>query len=132
LLRRTYLNEDGKHPIILRISYRGENRDTFTGFFINNNFWIPKVGRVKAKEPTASVLNQKLQKMAQEASEHFDEFRYSRHEFSIDDLAEKIRGKNEPPDILYSYKVWLGICRISDQSEISFFIICTNLIWPNA
>src|SRR5260221_14629238 len=73
LLRRTYLNENGKHPIVLRISYRGENRDTFTGFFIDDKYWLPSVGRVKANEPTASVLNSKLQKITQEASEHFDE-----------------------------------------------------------
>jgi site-specific recombinase XerD len=103
MLRRTYTDKDGKHPIILRISYRAEQRDTFTGFFIEDKYWLPRVGRVTAEEPNSSILNKKLQKLTQEASDHFDEFRYSRLEFSIDDLVEKIRGKNQPPDTLMGF-----------------------------
>jgi hypothetical protein len=38
MLRRTTLNEEGKSPIVLRVSYRDEIRDTFTGLYVEDRF----------------------------------------------------------------------------------------------
>jgi integrase len=103
MLRRTYFNDQGKNPIVLRIKYRHEYRDTFTGFFVSNNNWIKRVGRVTMDEDHALKLNSKLEQITLDARSHFDELKYGRFEFSIDELVDKIRGKNSPPETLMDY-----------------------------
>ncbi|MEI9954930.1 MAG: site-specific integrase [Ferruginibacter sp.] len=103
ILRQTFTNLDHKNPIILRVTYRGEKRDTYTGFYIVPGYWIPKVGRVNAASHEAAAINNRLDGILHEVRGHFDELKYSRMEFSIDDLADKIRGKNPPPETLMEY-----------------------------
>jgi hypothetical protein len=103
MLRRTTLNEEGKSPIVVRVSYRDEIRDTFTGLYVEDRFWIKRVGKVEPNNPKASVINGKLSKLAHRVYEHFEELKYSRKDFSIDKLADKIRGKNSPPETLMEY-----------------------------
>ena len=102
-LRRARFNADGKNPIILRIKFRGEQKDITTGVTIHPAYWIKGVGRIDMAEPEAAVLNRHLEDIAHRAREHYDELKYSRIEFSIDDLADKIRGKNPPPETLIDY-----------------------------
>jgi len=103
MLRRTCFNDEGKNPIVLRIRYRHEQRDTYTGFYVFNDYWIKRVGRVTMDEPLAQQLNSKLEQITHDVRGHFDEMKYSRLEFSIDELADKIRGKNPPPETLMDY-----------------------------
>jgi hypothetical protein len=39
ICRGTRFNEEQKNPIILRLSFRGEKRDVFTGFYIKKRDW---------------------------------------------------------------------------------------------
>jgi len=103
MLRRTIVNEEGKSPIVLRVTYRDQQRDTFTGMYVEDRFWLKRVGKVDPKNPKAGIINGKLSKLAHRVYEHFEELIYSRKDFSIDDLADKIRGKNDPPETLMEY-----------------------------
>jgi len=103
MLKRTCSNNEEKNPIVLRVKYRNQNRDTYTGLFAFDKHWIKRIGRVTMDDPQAALINSKLEKISHDARAHFEELKYSRLEFSIDELADKIRGKNAPPETLMEY-----------------------------
>ena len=103
ILRKTYQNEEGKNPIIFRVHYQSQQRDTFTDLYVFSMYWLRGENRIDSNEPNAAYINKQMELIAQKAKEHFDELRFSKIEFTIDDLAGKIRGKDPLPETLIDY-----------------------------
>jgi len=104
ICRSTHQYKNGESPIIiLRVSYRGERRDIFTGLTCDRDFWIPGIGRVDENFNAASTINKNLGEIHYKAKEHFDALRYSGNDFTIDELVSKIKGVEPPPVTLLEY-----------------------------
>lgn len=60
LCRTTRANADNKNPIVLRVSYRGERRDFFTGLYCAIKDWDASLGGLKhlnKLQPLTTILN---------------------------------------------------------------------------
>ena len=101
--RTSFSNKEGKSPIVLRIAFRGERRDIFTGLYCLPKDWNASSKNVFRSDKTASSLNKNLEMILQSAKNSFDEMRFSRDGFTIDELVGKIKGTEERPTLLIDY-----------------------------
>ncbi len=115
--RSTHENEKCQNPIVLRVSYRGERRDIFTGLYCYKSDWAPKMGKVGRTEPLAVTINRNLDAIHHKAKDRFDELRFSGDEFTIDDLMDRIREKEPPPQTLAEY-MDLKLKELNDRVDI--------------
>ena len=72
LLCTTHSNEEGKHPIVLRLTYRSERRDIFTGLYCEKEQWDKKNARLVRSDKKAGSANTNLDRIgkALEVFEH--------------------------------------------------------------
>jgi len=103
LCRSTRQNEDGKSPIVLRVTFRSERRDIFTGLYCFKDDWDSDNTKVKKTDKEADSINKNLVVMHQKANHCFDELKFSEDSFTIDELIDKIRGKEERPTLLIDF-----------------------------
>ena len=103
LCRSSHSDEKGKHPIILRVSFRGERRDVFTGVYCFKADWDKRTGKILPSAHKASSANRNLDIIFRKANDCFDALRYSDEPFSIGQLVEKIKGKEARPFLLIDY-----------------------------
>ncbi len=103
LCRSTRSNADGKNLIVLRVSYRSERRDLFTGLYCNSKDWDASLGRLKHLNKQASALNNNLELIKRKAHDTFEQFKYSGLDFTLDELLDKLKGKEERPMLLMDY-----------------------------
>lgn len=103
ILRSTYKNEHGKHPIVLRINYRGQRRDLFTGLYCKKENWSSRENRVISSSRDSAVINHHLERIQYKVRERFDEMKFSGEVFTIDELVVKVKGQEEPPQTVLEY-----------------------------
>jgi site-specific recombinase XerD len=103
LCRTTYKNKDGKNPIILRVVFRGQRRDVFTGIYCNGKEWDALNGCILKSKNDALVINPNLENIKRKANNVFDQMRFNGEQFSIDELVDKIKGKEERPALLIDF-----------------------------
>jgi hypothetical protein len=103
LLRSTHTNSEGKHPIILRLSFRKERRDLFTGLYSSKDDWDPLSSRMLKANKKAGTINNNLDLIQRKAHQAFEQLKYSTDSFSIDELVDQIKGKEERPTLLMDY-----------------------------
>jgi hypothetical protein len=103
LLRATRSNKAGKSPIVLRVRFRGERSDVFTGLYCSLKDWDPKSGLLKRSSKDASVFNPNLEQIKRKAINVFDELRFQQEDFSLQELVEKIKGKEKSPELLLNF-----------------------------
>jgi site-specific recombinase XerD len=103
LCRTTRANEHGKNPILLRITFRTERRDIFTGLYCNNVDWNKKMSKVSANDKAATSINRNLDIILRKANDAFDGLRFSDQPFSIDELIDKIKGRESTPTLLIDF-----------------------------
>lgn len=101
--RTSHNNKEGKSPIVLRITFRSERRDIFTGLYCFKHDWDPVSKRVAGLEKLAKTINKNLDMIRQSAVNSFDEMKFSREDFTIDELVDKIRGREERPTLLIDF-----------------------------
>jgi len=101
--RTSFSNKEGKSRIILRITFRGERREIFTGLYCFQKDWDASSKKVFRSDKSASSLNKNLEMILQSAKNSFDEIRFSRQNFTIDELVNKIKGTEERPTLLIDY-----------------------------
>ena len=82
--RTSHTNQEGKSPIVLRTTFRGERRDIFTGLYCFKDNWDKKKKRVTIHDKTAKILNKNLDMIRQSAINSFDEMRFSGEPFTVD------------------------------------------------
>src|SRR5215211_1873382 len=100
LCRTTHANAAGKHPIVLRILYRAERKDIFTGIHCSKEDWDSHSGRLRKDNKLSNSINQNLDHIILKAHHVFDELRFSGQLFTLDELVEKLKGKEERPSVL--------------------------------
>lgn len=103
LCRTTYENKEGQCPIVLRIIFRGERRDIFTGLYCFSDNWDSKNHKASKEEKKASAINQNLELTIKKATHAFDELKFSGNNFTIDELVDKIKGKETKPTLLIDF-----------------------------
>jgi len=101
--RTSHTNKEGKSAIALRISFRGERREIFTGLYCHQKEWDFSSKKVSRSATKASTLNKNLEMILQSAKNSFDEMKFSRENFTIDELVDKIKGIEERPTLLVDY-----------------------------
>lgn len=95
-LRTSHQNQDGRSAIVLRVSFRGERRDIFTGLYCLDKDWDRDAVKVAKSDSRGAALNQNLELILQSAKNSFDELKFSRETFTIGDVMDKIRGEDKP------------------------------------
>lgn len=103
ICRTSHQNDKGKSPIVLRIVFRGQRRDVFTGLYCSKANWLGSEIKVAKAEKAASTINRNLELIYRKAMNCFDEFRFSGSPFSIDELVDKLKGKESKPTLLIDY-----------------------------
>jgi site-specific recombinase XerD len=103
LCRTTHSDKSGQHPILLRISFRGERRDVFTGLYCFKGDWDKNTGKLLLPARKASLVNKNLDIIFRKANDSFDALRYANEPFSIGQLVEKIKGKENKPLLLIEF-----------------------------
>lgn len=96
-------NKMGQFPIVLRIIYRNERRDIYTGLYCNLEHWDTSHGKVSNHCKQVTTINKNLELINYKAMQVFDELKFSGIPFTIDELAKKIKGKDEKPVLLIEY-----------------------------
>lgn len=91
------------YPIVLRIIYRNERKDIYTGLYCDKKSWDYASGRVKSSCKQAATINKNLELINHQALNRLDELKFSTHPFTIDKLVNKLKGKEERPTLLIEY-----------------------------
>lgn len=102
-LRTSHQNPDGKSAIVLRVSFQGERSDIFTGLYCFEKDWDRSAGKVTKSDERARALNENLAMIIKSAHNSFDEMRFSRENFTIGELVNKMKGKEDRPTLLIDF-----------------------------
>jgi hypothetical protein len=89
LCRKTRANCKGKNSIVFRITYSRERRDIFSGLYCDFKDWDAESGRLKHLNKQSAPLNNNLDLIKRKANDLFDQFKYSRIDFTLDELVDK-------------------------------------------
>jgi site-specific recombinase XerD len=103
LCRATRLNDECKAPIILRIIYRSERRDIYTGLYCEPHEWNAEAGKLNSKAKASSTINKNLDLINLKAHQVFDGLRFAGTPFTLDELVDKLKGKEQKPVLLIEY-----------------------------
>jgi len=102
-LRGTYASREGKNPIILRIIFHRQIRDIFTGLYCYKQSWVNRLRKVSSEDPDCGVLNSNMELILHKAMEEYDRLHFQNRDFTIGELVNNIRSKDEPPQTLQEY-----------------------------
>jgi site-specific recombinase XerD len=103
LCRTSYTNENDRCPIVLRIIFRRERRDIFTGLYCLTAYWDNQNKKISKRDKSATAINKNLELIVRKANNVFDEMRFSGTPFTIDELVDKIKGKEDKPILLIDF-----------------------------
>ncbi|WP_333801206.1 site-specific integrase [Phnomibacter sp.] len=103
MLRNTSPNKKGQFPIIFRITFRNERRDLFTALYCSKKDWNASAGKFDRKSKMAVEGNRNLEMLHRKAANAFDQLRFNGDVFSLEELIDKIKGKEERPQLLIDY-----------------------------
>ncbi len=103
LCRTTHSDANGHHPIILRVTFRKQRRDIFTGLYCPKETWESSNGLVSLSYNKGKAINQDLVRIHRKANDAFDKLRFSGDSFSIDELVDLIKGKEKVPELLIDF-----------------------------
>lgn len=101
--RAAYTNKSGLSPIVLRIQYRGERKDVFTGMYCVVSKWDNITQRVMSKDHYSTGINKHLDEIHHRCKEAFQRLQYSGAPFTLDQLIDSIKGDSERPDTILGY-----------------------------
>jgi len=101
--RVTFLNKKGLSPIVLRVTYREERTDIFTGMYCDPNTWNSSSQRVFGKDRTISIINKNLDDIAHRCKEKFEEMKYAGMPFILDQYIMNIKGNEQRPETILDY-----------------------------
>ena len=112
--RAAHTYKNGMNPIVLRISYRSERREILTGLSCFKTSWMPELGQVSPGGKQSTAVNKELLNILHKVKERFHELKYSKVDFTMDELIERVRGKEAPPQSLMEY-VDLKLVELKDR-----------------
>jgi hypothetical protein len=88
LCTKTYENDEGKYPIVMRIIFRDERRDIFTGIYCEKKEWDSKHNRLFRLNKYSNSVNSNLDLIQRKAFEVFENLKYTGLVFTIDELVD--------------------------------------------
>ena len=91
------------NPIVMRVTYRGERRDIFTGLKCPPEYWMPDMYLVSPKFKSESTINRNLIDMQTNGLQAFNILKMRDEEFTLDELVDAIKGKTPPPQTIMEY-----------------------------
>lgn len=103
LCRQNRTNKQGESPVVLRIIYRRERRDIYTGLYCSPQEWDADQGMMKAKSKKSILFNQNLELIRCKSIQLFDEMKFSGIPFTMEDFVQKIKGNEEKPILLTAF-----------------------------
>jgi hypothetical protein len=103
LCRNSRITEHGESPIILRVLFLNERRDLYTGLYCKHSERDNNFKKVSKRNRESKNLNETLGLILRKAQHSFDQLKFSELIFTIDDVANKIKGKDEKPSLLIDY-----------------------------
>lgn len=103
LLRQNRVNKMGESPIVLRIIFRGERRDLYTGLYCKIEEWDSYTGMINPVSKKGVSINKNLDIIKFKAIQFFDELKFREVPFTMGDLVNKIKGHEEKPVLLAEY-----------------------------
>ena len=101
--RTTYTNKAGECPIVLRISYRDERTDIFTGLNCAPDAWDSDGQRVVGRDKNAGNINQNIADILYKCKEQFDAMKYRGKPFTLDEFVMKLKAKDQKPETIVNY-----------------------------
>lgn len=103
LCRQCRTNKKGHAPIVLRVIYRQERRDIYTGLYCPPQHWDHEGCKVLSNSEKGATINRNLEMITYKALQIFDQFKFSGNPFTIDDLVSQIKGQEQKPTLLVDY-----------------------------
>ena len=101
--RSTHTYGNGVNPIVMRVTYRGERRDIFTGLKCPPEYWMPDMYLVSPKFKSGPTINRNLIDMQTNGLQAFNILKMRDEEFTLDELVDAIKGKTPPPQTIMEY-----------------------------
>lgn len=86
-------NKQGELPLMLRISYQGERKQIYTGFYLAAKKWDNNKGVVKGKDENANQLNNYIRNSTNKILEIFNEMAKVGDVF-LDNIYDRFLGKD--------------------------------------
>ena len=103
LCRPSRVNERGESPVVMRIVYRHERRDLYTGLYCYHTDWDGEFGMMSRTSKASKAFNENLDQLRYNAVQVFDQMKFSGITFSIHDLVRKIKGGDDRPSLLSEF-----------------------------
>ena len=103
LLRSSYTNKNGESPIVIKLVYYGDRKELNTGFSIETKHWSSSVSLVKNTSPKSGTINKELMKLQYEVENLFMKMKEQLGDFRLDELIERLKGGEEPPQTIQEY-----------------------------
>lgn len=103
LLRRSYTNKNGESPIVIKLVYLGDRKELNTGFSVEAKHWNSSAGFVNNSTVKASTINKELVKLQYEVENLFSKMKDQLGDFMLDELTERLKGGEEPPQTIQEY-----------------------------
>lgn len=103
LLRTSFTNTNGEHPIVLRLKYRGQKKEITTGLTVLSANWIAGAYCVLPKAKNAAIINNSLKDISHKCKVMFQKLSDQFVDFTLDELIARIKGTENPPETLLEY-----------------------------
>ena len=101
--RTTHQYKNGENPIVMRVVYRNQRSDIFTGHSCPPKFWITEMNLVSPKHKPSITINRDLMSMQSNGLQAFNQLKLKGDEFTLDELIDAIKGKEAPPQTILEY-----------------------------
>jgi site-specific recombinase XerD len=101
--RSTHQYKNGENPIVMRVVYREQRADIFTGLTCPPKYWVPDMYLVNPKYKLGSTINKNLTDIQINAIQAFNLLKLRDEEFTLDQLVDEIKGKKPPPQTILEY-----------------------------
>ena len=101
--RSTHQYKNGENPIVMRVVYREQRADIFTGLTCPSKYWVPEMYLVSPKYKLGPTINKNLTDIQINAIQAFNLLKLRDEEFTLDQLVDEIKGKKPPPQTILEY-----------------------------
>lgn len=103
ILRTSFTQKNGEHPIVLKITYLGERKEVTTGFSVNSTDWSASAGMVDPKLKKSVAINKELFAIHHRVESLFIKMKQELGDFRLSELLERLKGEQEPPQSIIEY-----------------------------
>lgn len=88
------LNRQGKAPVMVRISYRGERKQFSSGYSIEPRFWISKESSIPELSPGNEYIHSNLLLLQDKLNRTYLQLQLEGNDFSVEDIYTRFQRKD--------------------------------------